>query len=169
MWVEQCWYRCLLGNNSFELVLRVKTVPRLHWWVINDHLGFGQMGLVQGLQRYPYCILAMVLVLEARIRSWFINVRSIDVTIIVISLWDSSLNQWFFLWWGGQGGKPLLSEVSQNKLTLKNCDWGWTMCSTNLWYSDVTRYSGSKKCPNVLLFLKEWLGINQVNYLIIWK
>ena len=30
-------------------------------------------------------------------------------------------------------------------------------------------YSCSKNCPNVLPFWKDWLGINQVNYQILWK
>ena len=30
-------------------------------------------------------------------------------------------------------------------------------------------YSRSKNRPNVLLFWEDWLGINQINYLIIWK
>ena len=36
-------------------------------------------------------------------------------------------------------------------------------CWASIWYS------GSKKCPNVWPFMKEWLGINWVNYVIIWK
>jgi len=31
------------------------------------------------------------------------------------------------------------------------------------------KYSRSKNCPNVWLFLKDWVGINQINYQIIWK
>jgi len=35
--------------------------------------------------------------------------------------------------------------------------------------SGVSIYSHSKNCPNVLPFWKEWLGINQINYEILWK
>jgi len=35
--------------------------------------------------------------------------------------------------------------------------------------SNLCTYSRSKNCPNVWLFWKDWVGINQINYQVIWK
>jgi len=63
-------------------------------------------------------------------------------------------------------------EADRKVAVAQDCQKGlkpfWCMhcCQAAHLQSKGLIYSGSNNCPNVWLFWKDWLGINQVNYII---